>query len=236
MLAPGQVWMKKKHSVAVVRQIISIEGKRVHYQVLHNPTRSQQKNGTCRLQTFTRDFHQIEPMKDYTLLDGAKQFDTYVVNATSGKPLFRCNEKRALWYLNKGYVTQAGDHQLQFNNDVTEQKLQQIYKGNFSDFFMAVKNDKCNCCGKKGRLSRHHIIPQCYKKKIPLEWRKRISNVLFICIECHKSYDHEWEPQEPNVKEGELWEDYILAWKNHFMEVMKPKFLPAGWDIFTQPV
>jgi len=234
MLTPGQVWMKKNNIVAVVRQVVAVDGKKVDYKVLYNPLSPQQKTGRCHIKSFLRDFRQIEPMKDYSLLDGARIYETYMVLGVLGQPLFRCNQKRALWYLSKGYVTKAGDHQVQFTNDVTEKTLERIYKGNFSDFFMAIKNDKCACCGKAARLTRHHVVPQCHKKRIPPEARKYLSNVLFICMECHKKYDHEWKPEEPQP--GESWKDYILAWKNHFMKTMEPKFLPAGWDIFSRPM
>jgi len=29
------------------------------------------------------------------------------------------------------------------------------------------------------------------------------------------------------------WREYVYAWKDHFIQVMKPRFLPAGWDIVS---
>ena len=227
----GQVWMKKPNQFSVVREVVSVDEKKVYYKVLHCPNSMKLKEGSCRIQSFLRDFRKIEPMKDYSLLDGAKHFETFVVLSTTGKTMFRCNEKRAKFYLKKQYAIQVDDHTLQFTNDVTEDTLNKLYDGKFSEFFMVVKNDHCACCGKKARLTRHHIVPKCHKMKLPLELRKCLSNVLFVCIECHKEYDHEWKPEE-----GLSWINYILAWRDHFLNTMNPMFLPKGWDIFTQPM
>jgi hypothetical protein len=116
---------------------------------------------------------------------------------------------------------------LQFTDDTTEKKLAELYDGKFTPFFLAVKNDACVCCGRSDRLSRHHVVPQRHKPKVPLPWRHCISNVLFVCLECHERYEQTPEP-EPETAD---WREYVYAWKDHFIRVMEPRFLPVGWDI-----
>ena len=85
----------------------------------------------------------------------------------------------------------------------------------------------CVCCGRSDRLSRHHVVPKRHKRKVPLPWRNCLSNVLFVCLECHEKYEQTPEPA-PDATD---WRKYVYAWKDHFIRVMQPKFLPKGWDI-----
>jgi hypothetical protein len=62
-----------------------------------------------------------------------------------------------------------------------------------------------------------------------MPWRHCLSNVLFVCLACHERYEQTPEP-ELNVTD---WREYVYAWKDHFIRVMQPKFLPAGWDIVS---
>jgi len=64
---------------------------------------------------------------------------------------------------------------------------------------------------------------------VPLPWRNCLSNVLFVCLDCHRKYEQTPEP-DPACTD---WKDYVYAWKEHFIRVMAPRFLPAGWDIVS---
>ena len=65
-----------------------------------------------------------------------------------------------------------------------------LYLGEFNQFFLAVKNDACVCCGRGDRLSRHHVVPKRHKKKVPMPWRNCLSNLaLFVCLDCHEKYE-----------------------------------------------
>lgn len=230
LVEAGQVWVRKRGSTAVVRRVRAVEDGKVQYEVLHGPA-SLRKHmvGSCKIRSFLRQARQIEEQEDYSYLDGAKQFATFVVLTTQGDPLLRCSQKRANFYLKKGYVRQVTEGVLQFTDDTTEKTLQELYGGEFSEFFLAVKNDRCVCCGRTNRLTRHHVIPKRHKRKIAMPWRNCLSNVLFVCVECHDRYEQTQEPA-PAVAD---WMDYARAWKDHFLEVMTPQFLPPGWDIVS---
>jgi hypothetical protein len=141
----------------------------------------------------------------------------------------RCSGKRADFYLRKGYVRPVSEGVLQFTDDTTEKTLRELYFGDFSAFFLAVKNDRCVCCGRPDRLTRHHVVPRRHVKKVPLPWRNCLSNVLFVCLECHERYEQAAEP-DPAAAD---WKAYAYAWKDHFITVMAPAFLPQGWDIVS---
>jgi hypothetical protein len=227
---PGQVWLRKRGCTAVVRRVRAVEAGKVHYEVLHGPA-SLIRNpvGACGLRSFLQHARRIEEQADYSHLDGARRFGTFLVLSTGGEPLLRCNQKRANFYLKKGHARAVADGVLQFTDDATERTLGELYLGQFSEFFLAVKNDRCVCCGRGDRLSRHHVVPRRHKGKVPLPWRNCLSNVLFVCLECHSRYERTPEP-DPAVTD---WREYVYAWKGHFVRVMEPKYLPPGWDIVS---
>jgi len=226
----GQVWLRKRGSAAVVRRVRAVENGKVHYEVLHGPASLRRNRiGSCNLRSFLQHSRQIEEQADYSHLDGACRFDTFLVLSTSGASLLRCSQKRARFYLKKGFVRQVSSGVLQFTDDSTEKKLAELYLGEFSEFFLAVKNDRCVCCGRPDRLSRHHVVPKRHKKKVPLPWRNCLSNVLFVCLDCHEKYEQSPEPDPASAD----WKAYVNAWKEHFIGVLKPNFLPAGWDIIS---
>jgi hypothetical protein len=230
LVEPGQVWLRKRSSAALVRRVRAVENGKVHYEVLHGPASFRRNRlGSCTIRSFVKDAWQIEEQSDYSHLDGTKQFATVLVLTTQGDPLLRCSQKRADFYLKKGYARQVSEGVLQFTDSTTEKTLVELYLGEFSTFFLAVKNDACVCCGRSNRLSRHHVFPKRHLRRVPLPWRNCLSNVLFVCLECHEQYEQTPKP-DPQVAD---WREYVFAWKDHFIRVMNPRFLPTGWDIVS---
>lgn len=222
-LEVGKKYYHKQGPRGTVCSVVSIDDK-VEYEVLYGPALKRQPQGSCNLRQFERWADGVFEGEDYGRLDGAVIHKTHILLDVSGKPLFRCSEKRTAFYIRKGYVKKIDDDTYQFTNDQTEKKLKLLYDGQFSEFFMAIKNDRCCVCGKNYDLTRHHVVPQRHKKNLPLELRTRLSNILFICTACHKTYE------DQQLASNSL-DPYV--WKNHFVEIMKPQFIPAGWDIIS---
>ena len=231
VVEPGQVWLRKRGSAAVVRRVLAVADGRVHYEVLHGPPSARRGTaGACNLRSFLRHAVRIEAQEDYSLLDGASKFATFLVLGTRGQELLRCSQKRASFYLRKGYARVVRPGVLQFTDDATERHLEELYLGDFSEFFMAVKNDRCCVCGRASNLTRHHVVPTRYKAKMPARWRCCISNILFVCGGCHERYE---AAPEPKVPAGLDWLDYARLWRDHFLAVTRPEHLPPGWDIVS---
>src|SRR5436309_7302619 len=164
VVEPGQVWLRKRGSAAVVRRVRAGADGKVQYEVLHGPASLlRTRLGACSLRSFLRHARQIEGQADYAHLDGARRFDTYLVLSTGGEPLLRCSQKRADFYRKKGFAREVSEGVLQFTDATTERTLAELYLGEFSAFFLAVKNDRCVCCGRPDRLSRHHVVPRRHK-------------------------------------------------------------------------
>src|SRR5215207_5634765 len=121
---PGQVWLRRCGSAALVRRVRAVEKGTVHYQVLHGPA-SLRRNpaGSCTLRTFLKHARQVHEQADYSHLDGAERFDTFLVLSTTGEPLLRCSQKRAKFYLKKGYARPVSDGVFYNDTETTEKML-----------------------------------------------------------------------------------------------------------------
>jgi hypothetical protein len=218
----GKKYYRKRGVCGAVREVLAVHDGKVSYRVLHGPALKRQPFNTCGLRSFAAWADGEFEGEDYRRLDGAKLFKTFLVQGVAGRPIFRCSARRGRFYLRKGYAVQVDEGTLRFTDDTTEKKLAYLYDGELSAFFLEVKNDRCVVCGRDHGLTRHHVVPRRHKRKLPPEVRRRISNILFLCIDCHRAYEDRQlvsESTDPHV------------WKDHFLDTMRPKFLPRGWDI-----
>ncbi|HEY1190188.1 MAG TPA: HNH endonuclease signature motif containing protein [Gemmata sp.] len=228
----GHVYARRRSGKAEVVRVVAVVAGWAEFQFLHGPVRSLRAGtGRCKVKNFaSAGWEPTEERADYSDLDGAARYDTFRVLDTKGEPILRCSAKRAAFYTRKGYAREVGPNVLQFTDPRTEDRLRELYLGGFTEFFMEVKNDRCVCCGATADLTRHHVIPKRHKKNVPQPWRSCLSNVLFVCGTCHRTYE---EAPEPNVTPGGDWREYVWAWRDHFRGVLAPRFLPAGWDIIS---
>jgi 5-methylcytosine-specific restriction endonuclease McrA len=226
----GKIYYRKgKSGHALVVRIVSV-AEWIEYRVVHGPRRAMAAGtGRCKARNFA-GWEETPQRDDYSHLDGCKIFATFLVLDTQGTPILRCGQKRAGFYLKKGYVRAVRDGVLQFTDDQTQRRLRELYPGPFSEFFMAVKNDRCVSCGTPGNLTRHHVIPRRHKKKVPQPWRGCLSNVLFLCRACHTRYE---DTPEPDPDPAGDWQEYARRWKQHFLDSLSPQHMPAGWDIIS---
>jgi hypothetical protein len=169
----GKVYARKRHAKAEVVRVTALADGWVEFRYLHGPTRALRAvSGRCKARNFAAaGWQPAEERADYSHLDGAARFPTFLALDTQGSPILRCSQKRAMFYLRKGYAREVATGVLQFLDAQTEDRLKVLYLGRFSDFFLAVKNDRCACCGAGTDLTRHHVVPQRHKKTIPQPWR-----------------------------------------------------------------
>ena len=155
--------------------------------------------------------------------------DTVVQN-TSGKPIFRCSEKKARYYLRRGIADHTEDGQLRLVRDNIERVMVNKYGSLDSPYFLAPKFSKCSVCGSEDDLTQHHIVPKRHVKRIDPSIRHIMCNTLCVCRSCHNVYEN-LSIKEPigNVLDHPV--IYVIMWRDHFLETLKPNYLPEGWDI-----
>jgi hypothetical protein len=226
------VYARRRGGKAEVVRVVAVDGEWAEFRFLHGPTRALRAGvGRSKLKNFAAaGWLPTEERDDYAHLDGATKFDTYQVLDTKGEPILRCSARRAAFYLRKGFAKEREPGVLQFTDPQTEERLRVLYLGGFTEFFMEVKNDRCCACGATQDLTRHHVVPKRHKRKLPQPWRSCLSNVLFVCGACHRRYEQSPEPDVPLTDD---WQAYARAWKDHFLAVLQPRFMPAGWDIVS---
>jgi hypothetical protein len=224
-IEPGKRYFRKRGLVGIVREVLALRGDLVEYRVLHGPARQRSLLGACNRKNFASWADGEFLGDDFHRLDGAKLAATFVVQNVAGEPFLRCGARRARFYLVRGYAIQVDAQTLRFVDDTTEKKLAELYDGQLGPFFLEIKNDRCVVCGKDHGLTRHHVVPKRHKRNLPLEVRKQLSNVLFVCLECHDAYE-----ARPLVSDS--LDPFV--WKDHFLATMQPRFLPRGWDIILR--
>jgi hypothetical protein len=117
-------------------------------------------------------------------------YDNHKLLSPEGRLLALIDTKRAKWYVRKGLATFEPDSlavRLKFcpTNSVDEK----------DDFNLIPRRNQCVVCGTTEDLTRHHVIPQSFRKYFDLKFKSRLSHdVLAVCRQCHNSYNvHETE-------------------------------------------
>lgn len=102
----------------------------------------------------------------------------------------------------------------------------------------------CVVCGSLEKLTLHHIVPNCYLgSQLNYSYQK---NFAILCRECHDEYDnnHAYKLKEfftdsfllgnkgigASIAYEGLQEEFFVVWMEHFLKIMKPRFLPISWD------
>lgn len=230
-----------------------------------------------------------------------------------GSFMFYSDQRRAEWYLSKGLAVKTGDKEIKLTFSPKG------YGAPFDLYGSSSKDNVCVVCGlKEGDLTRHHVVPKCYRRFFPEEYKSNNSHdVVAICDSHHIEYEEEAQalkakldvqyeeitiqqinkldltfmtakkflyclmdrdkynkipksrldfmqsevkqalniselPQNlntlynsikigrknTNLKYGKIIvskldsiQDFVEMWRSHFIKTMKPKFMPAGWEL-----
>lgn len=107
--------------------------------------------------------------------------------------MFRCEKKRADWYL-KTIDKQTGEPigELISEDPYTVRlKFKPKGLGNHNkEFGLTEMSNRCVCCGTEEYLTRHHVVPYCYRKFFPLSLKSHnFHDVLALCVSCHEKYE-----------------------------------------------
>lgn len=239
------------------------------------------------------------------------QYENCEVLSPEGQLMFRCPKKKANWYLSKNLGIKISDTPLTIQLTFTPKG-----NGHIGDpYYLQPLMNQCVVCGSGEKLTKHHIVPYCYRKFFPLLLKDHRSyDVLPLCVMCHGLYEEyamelkealaikynappvcgvanhdknigyaikaartlyaykdkiplerqeflldkvrnylKREPQPDDLEElqsknpyefrtfiqhGELVvnkitdvEKFVQEWRQHFLDKMKPKFMPDNWRV-----
>lgn len=111
-------------------------------------------------------------------------YSNYVMQAPDGVQLCRIDQKRADWYLSRDLAELI-------DNKTIKLKFEPSGRANVDDpFQQEVKYNICVVCGSTNDLTRHHIVPYCYRKHLSEEVKNYgMHDVVILCVDCHNSYE-----------------------------------------------
>lgn len=108
------------------------------------------------------------------------------VQNLDGHHIFNCGPKKSKWYLSRGLAEVIQDYP-------------QIIKLNFTlngeghrgdPYFLQHRENICVVCGTTERLTKHHILPRCYRSYLNESIKNYNSyDILPLCYECHETYE-----------------------------------------------
>lgn len=232
-------------------------------------------------------------------------YDNIRVLSPGGQLMCYVGKKKAQWYIKRRLASWCD------NNSGIKLKFEPRGLGHYHDPERNVPvENKCVVCGNNtiAELSRHHTIPECFRKYFPHRWKSyRSHDIVVMCIDCHQEYEIDAtnlkqqlinnmvDPEElrkerymvrcantllkhskklPVKERDEItlylmlelnldditdevlheiikkpkiniyqrysetikdYKEFSRFWKQHFIDVMKPKYLPPYWTPDYEP-
>jgi hypothetical protein len=90
--------------------------------------------------------------------------------------------------LRKGLAIQLNEHTIQLIQSVPSVKKHCTG----DEFYESLLENICVVCGTDTNLTRHHVVPQEYRKHFALEYKASASHdIVLLCIQCHERYESE---------------------------------------------
>ncbi len=110
-------------------------------------------------------------------------YGNWRVQNEDGRIMFRCDDRKARWYLSKGLA-------VSISPDTIRLTFKPKGEGHTEEFWLQDKYNVCVVCGHEKELTKHHVLPKCYRKYFPEELKSHYAyDVLVLCRKCHKSYE-----------------------------------------------
>lgn len=103
-----------------------------------------------------------------------------------GYLMFRCDQKKANWYLKRDLAEVIKEIPLTIKLNFNPRGL-----GNHDKpFGLSEMSNQCVNCGTEDFLTRHHVVPICYRRHFPLNLKSHnFHDVLSMCMDCHETYE-----------------------------------------------
>jgi hypothetical protein len=99
----------------------------------------------------------------------------------NGTLMFKASQKLISWYLKRDLIKEIDPNTYQFTFEPNG-----MGKAD-EDFFLSDISNICVVCGAEEGLSRHHIVPHCYRRH--LNRSHDHYDILLLCLECHEKYE-----------------------------------------------
>lgn len=118
-----------------------------------------------------------------------KIYGNWEVLHPEGFLMFRCDKKKANWYLDRNLAVVIDENKLQL-------KFVPKGRGHSNElFYLVQKENRCVVCGSEKELTRHHVVPYCFRRHFSIELKSRAAHdIVPLCVTCHRFYEpYAWE-------------------------------------------
>lgn len=123
-------------------------------------------------------------VKSFGVGQNRRVYGNYQVESPDGILMFRCDEKRINWYIKRNLANYIDENTIRLN-------FRPNGLGNHErNFGLSQMKNHCVVCNTENYLTRHHVIPTCYRKWFPLKLKSHnFHDVLLMCVDCHDTYE-----------------------------------------------
>lgn len=119
-----------------------------------------------------------------TVTKNRKIYGSYKVLSPDNILMFYCGEKKINWYLNRNLAEWVDSYTIRLNFEPKG------YGNHNDDFGLTEMQNRCVNCGSKQHLTRHHVVPNCYRKHFPLSKKSHnFHDIVAMCPACHETYE-----------------------------------------------
>lgn len=122
----------------------------------------------------------------YCAKKNRKLYGNCQVHSPDNILMFRCDEKRINWYLQRNLAEVI-------NKDPLTIRLKFKPKGlgnHQKPFGLNEMINVCVNCGTNQYLTKHHVVPLCYRRHFPTSLKSHtFHDVLSLCVYCHENYE-----------------------------------------------
>lgn len=111
-------------------------------------------------------------------------YDNFSILAPDEQFLGRCDASRADFYLSNGLADQVDIKTIRLRFEPSGRE------GINDPFYLEPRANKCVVCGSTTDLTKHHIVPSCYRRFMPHSIKSHSSHdIVALCIPCHERYE-----------------------------------------------
>ena len=108
--------------------------------------------------------------------------------APDGAMLCRCGQERIDWYLSRDLAVLESDDPPTIRLNFEPSGRRHVE----DEFYLQEKENICVICGGTENLSKHHVVPYCFRKFFPEHLKKHsYHDVLLLCRPHHDEYEKE---------------------------------------------
>ena len=118
-------------------------------------------------------------------------YDNCRLEAPNGTTLCYVSNRRAQWYLrNRDAEGNLLGHLVSESPLVVRLSFQPSGMGRDGDeFYLTPRENKCVVCGTDQRLTRHHVVPQAFRRHFPARFKEYADHdIVAACEPCHRAY------------------------------------------------